>query len=503
MTRSASTASFFLLSLWVLSTALPAAATTYQMMSDGDLTDQANVAAEVRVVSVEPAPANRQVATDYLVEVDSVLKGSLPGTTIVVRVPGGIGANGIGLKIWGAPAFTPGERAILFLQPANDGTYGILHLMLGAFRERPTLDGRKAAFRDLSEAHALGNPAPERHRDLAAFSRWILDRGLGLDRPADYFLPEGTRVVHPAREKFGFLVDPAGAGHRWFRFDQNRTVEWRVFESGQPGLNLDETVEAFKVAVQTWNDDPGTDIRYAYAGTTAAQAAFEEYDGVSAILFDDPHRGAQWDVPGSYSCPGGGTIAIGGAWFYVNTYPYGDYYVHETVEGDIITNEGTDCLFRNNRTAAEEVFAHELGHTLGLGHSSDRDALMFAEAHNDGRGAVLKPDDMAGAAEFYSVKGPLPTKAPAAPSGLNVRAIASNWVSIRWQDKANNEGGFILEAKVGKKGTFREVGSIPANITSITESGLIPGETYSFRMRAYNRKGFSRYSNTVTIKMPR
>ena len=56
------------------------------------------------------------------------------------------------------------------------------------------------------------------------------------------------------------------------------------------------------------------------------------------------------------------------------------------------------------------LIAHETGHTLGLGHSSEnanetnpilRDALMFFRLHNDGRGARLTSDDVAGIRRLY------------------------------------------------------------------------------------------------------
>ena len=500
MTRRAAVT---LLSLALLATA-PALATSYQMMADRDLTDQAAVVAAVRVVSVSPAPVKRLLATDYQVEVTGVLKGSLPVDTVVVRVAGGAGPDGIGLKVWGAPAFTAGERAILFLLPNPDGTYGVLHLMLGAFHERDTLGGRKAAVRDLSEAHAVGSPAPDPDREVESFSRWVIDRGLGIDRPADYFLPPGTAVVRKGlgRGKFAFLMDAGGAADRWYRFDQGQHVEWHVFEGAQPGLSLDDTAGAFQTALKTWDDDPRTGILYDYAGTTDADAGFDFHDGVNTILFDDPHRNGFYAVPGSFTCPGGGVIASGSPWFYLATLPYHGYTVHEIVEADIVTNDGTQCLFQGNRTVAEEVFTHELGHTLGLGHSEDPDAIMFASVHNDGRGSVLDQDDRDGIAQFYAASGPTPTKVPNPPAKLTVKAVADSRVLLRWQDKSKDELGFMVEARIGTDGDFQEVGSATTNATSLPEDGLEPGQTYAFRLRAYNRKGFSRYSNVVTIRMP-
>src|SRR5947208_7783950 len=95
--------------------ARPAAATSYVMVEDGDLADQAAVIAEVRIDSSQPAPARRSSGTDYLVDVLRSIKGSPAGSSIVVRVPGGMRPDGLSLKLWGVPEFRDGDRALLFL----------------------------------------------------------------------------------------------------------------------------------------------------------------------------------------------------------------------------------------------------------------------------------------------------------------------------------------------------------------------------------------------------
>ncbi|HEX7182374.1 MAG TPA: matrixin family metalloprotease, partial [Thermoanaerobaculia bacterium] len=57
-------------------------------------------------------------------------------------------------------------------------------------------------------------------------------------------------------------------------------------------------------------------------------------------------------------------------------------------------------------TAAEELFAHELGHTLGIDHSEVDEALMRPYIHNDGRGASLRADDRAALAALYTPPPP-------------------------------------------------------------------------------------------------
>ena len=82
----------------LVSVALPLSATTFVMVSDEDLADQAAAVVEARVLSVEGAPIDTP-STDYLIEVERVLKGSIPGSNLIVRVPGGARPDGVGVKI--------------------------------------------------------------------------------------------------------------------------------------------------------------------------------------------------------------------------------------------------------------------------------------------------------------------------------------------------------------------------------------------------------------------
>jgi hypothetical protein len=483
----------------------PLAATTYMMMSDQALTDRAAAVVDVKVVGVEPAPFNGPVATDYLVEVNRVLKGTLSGSTVVVRVPGGLGPNGVGLKIWGAPEFAEGERALLFLIPGNDGAYRILHLMLGAFHERETTGRLKVLVRDLSEAHAIGSPGPDPVRNLDKFAEWVTDRGLGVERAADYLVSGSPAALALLPRKFVLLQTASGINIRWFRFDTGGTVNWQVNEGGQQGLSLPDTIGAFQTSLATWNNDAATNIRYNYLSTTSAAKGLTEPDDTNSILFNDPFAGQEGrEVAGFFDCSAGGIIAIGGPWFFSSTRPYGGKQFHETVEADIVTNDGTACLFGDNRKAAEEVFTHELGHTLGLGHSQIRDATMFASVHNDGRGSRLHPDDIAGIGVLYNASGsgPKPTTKPAAPTNLTAHALSNAEIGFAWRDKSNNEDGFSVEVKVAKR-PFVVVGTVPTNVVDATLTGLTPGTTYTIRIRAFNAKGSSAYSKAVVVKLPR
>ncbi len=494
--------SLFLLSLLPL-LALPAAATTIQMIEDSALTDQARAIVHARVAEAEPSTLGDRPATDYIVEVERVLKGDIPGSTIVVRVPGGIRPDGVGLKIWGAPQMAAGESALLFLAPADDGTFRILHLMLGAFRQQ-AVQGRGLAVRDLSEVQEVRpdgvGPARDEVRDFGRFSDWIADRAAGIVRERDYLVSGGTQI-RSAVEAFTWMQGDDGIPIRWFEFDDGQSIAWRVHSGGQPGLGLDASIAAFNVALRAWNDDGGSNIRYTYAGTNTAAAGFGRSDDTNTILFEDPGDASS---KGSFDCDAGGVIAVGGPWFYESTRAYRGRSFHPAAEADIVTNDGTSCFFAHNPRAAEEVFAHELGHTLGLGHSSTRDALMYARAHNDSRGARLHSDDRAAAAELYGSGSGTPPPAGdrvKAPNRLTVKSVRATAVVLGWKDNARNETGFRLERKVGRS-RFKEIQTLPANTTQVTVGQLEPGKTYSFRVRAFNASGFSYYSDVVKVRIP-
>jgi Matrixin len=456
------------LSLLPLLAAAPVAATSYVPMTDGALVDQAPVIAVVAVQGSNPGGENLSPFTGYRMRVERVLKGAIvPGFLITVRVPGGVRPDGLALRIWGAPRFTPGERALVFLFPRPDGTYSIGQLMLGAFHE-VRAGGYHLAVRRLSEAQAItrpGEPLPsEPLRDFDRFAQWVGDRARGLQTQANYQVAS-TPGLRRITDDFTLFEDPDdGYNLRWFAFDSLQSVPWYAHQDGQQGVTGGGFTE-FQKALAAWNDDPATDIGYKYVGTNTNTNGLIQYDAVNTILFNDPNNEVAW-----FSCSSGGILAYGGPWYFSGLIPYQNTFYHEHANADIVTNNGLTCFFQNSpkgSKAAEELFAHELGHTLGLNHSAVNEALMRSFIHDDSRGAALHADDLAGVAALY-LSTPSPTDFfTVTPCRL-----------LDTRDPDGTYGGPALQA--GQPRAFAAAGQcgIPStavalsiNVTTVTSSG--------------------------------
>jgi hypothetical protein len=86
--------------------------------------------------------------------------------------------------------------------------------------------------------------------------------------------------------------------------------------------------------------------------------------------------------------------------------------------------------------------------------------------------------------------------APAAPYNLTAVGIATDKIRLTWTDNSNNETEFRIEQKVN--GTFTDLGSVNANVTTVEVEGFPAGATSTFRVRARNATGNSGYSNEAT-----
>jgi hypothetical protein len=471
-----------------LSSLAPAGATTYVMMSDEALVDSSPLIVEARVVATSGAPIEPP-STDYRVEILRVLKGGNPGAEIVVRRLGGVNAKGRAMKIWGLTRLAIGDRALLFLVPRPDGTYGVNQLILGLFREVEA-EGRRVAVRDLDAATELRRDASGKlagvaggdcPRDAGGFSQWIVQRAQGLARKPDYFrdglsLPKYNLIFDIACRDFLPL--------RRFDFDLGDSVGFRATSSGQPGL-ADGGFPEIQAALAAWTDDRGSIINYTYAGTTEIINTTN-----NTIVLDDP---LGW-LPGSYSSDGGGIVAMGSGAYSCEVDSYNGQQYHPIIDSYVVTQDGLACLFAgpDGVASAQEMFAHELGHTLGLADSGVAGALMTPVLHSPPIGATLSPDEVAAVGFLYGAPVPPP---PVAPTNLQAAAASSTSIQLTWIDNASDEQSYVVEMRPTASGSYEPIAILLANATSYTATGLTPLTSYTFRVKARNGYGDSNDSN--------
>src|SRR5439155_13837411 len=80
---------------------------------------------------------------------------------------------------------------------------------------------------------------------------------------------------------------------------------------------------------------------------------------------------------------------------------------------------------------------------------------------------------------------PAPT-APAAPSNLTAVALSTSQIDLAWADNSTNETGFIIERSLDGVSGWTQIATPAANATTYSDTGLLAGTNYSYRVRALN-----------------
>jgi len=101
---------------------------------------------------------------------------------------------------------------------------------------------------------------------------------------------------------------------------------------------------------------------------------------------------------------------------------------------------------------------------------------------------------------FKSLSGVVPLEPPDAPSGLVATPFADR-VELAWTDNATNETSYVVERRSGPSG-FAAIAELPADASSHTDTNVMGGVTYVYRVKARNAAGHSEYSAEATATVP-
>jgi FtsP/CotA-like multicopper oxidase with cupredoxin domain len=110
----------------------------------------------------------------------------------------------------------------------------------------------------------------------------------------------------------------------------------------------------------------------------------------------------------------------------------------------------------------------------------------------------------AGMSAYSNVWTAVVPPAPNAPSGLTATAQFGPQIALAWTDNSTNETGFTIQRATDTAFTTGLTSyTVAANVTAYTDTtGVVPGTTYSYRVRADNTFVASAWSNTATVTFP-
>lgn len=90
-----------------------------------------------------------------------------------------------------------------------------------------------------------------------------------------------------------------------------------------------------------------------------------------------------------------------------------------------------------------------------------------------------------------------------APTNLQAVFAFGLYVRLTWQDNSNNEIYFIIERRNLTAGSpWTAIGSVQTNVTFYDDFLTLSGNTYAYRVRAYDGAIYSNYSNEIILERP-
>ena len=438
-------------------------------------------------------PADGMIYTRTLLQVDEVFKGKFPAIIKLVHRGGEI--DGIGMADDLSPRFKVGEECVLFVSRRHDGTLfasegnaSVLKLQReknGAFNTENT-DFLEKIRGKTNSGKMSGADVTDQSGNVSPNSFIVSPLGDGGGNSTN-----------------GLIADTTGVPYRYATPDRGESIPYLVDATFLPaGITLPQALNAVSNAFSVWST--ASSFKFVFIGTNnfgQAAATINTNDGVFRIQLHDAYN----------YIPAGNILGEGGSYFSVGLLANANWGPGGNVAGmefnqaqcGFVVLKQTNSVMQTLSTFTE-VLTHEIGHVIGLTHSSEivtnnpvlTNSIMYYLAHADGRGATLNSYDTNVIREVHPLNTPpysysrvmdITTSGSGAP---NIAGI--NSVELRGYDlQGINNQTFLVTNGTAAYGSF----SIAGNILKFTPANYYGAPRADPASTSYYDIIYARYSD--------